>query len=176
MENKNLKNMIFVTIGSALQDFSRLIKRIDEIAPILQEEVVVQLGFTKYRPKNAKWFKFAPYNQAREYFKEAKIIIGHASAGPIMHAREFHKPLIIVPRNGSLNEHVDNHQMETANVVENSSETIEVVYDVKDLEKAIERAFQKIEQKLNYGPPASLEGLIACISDFVNRVSQNKGM
>ena len=168
--------MIFVTVGSAPHSFKRLIQEMDEIATRINNEVVIQKGLSCSNPVNAKCFDFVDYDDAINYFKDADVIVSHASAGPVLYARKFNKPLILVPRRGDLHEHVDNHQIETAHAIENSSEMIEVVYDVKDLEKAIERAFQKIKQKLNYGPPTSLEGLIACISDFVNKVSQNEGM
>ena len=161
--------MIFVTVGSAPQDFSRLIKKIDELASRVPEKFVVQLGFTKYKPANAQWFRFVAYDQARQYFRDADIIIGHASAGPIMHAREFHKPLIIFPRNGALHEHIDNHQMETARAIEGISEFIEVVYTEEDLLPAIQRALAKTAlcRQRQYAASESVESLIRCISEFL---------
>ncbi|MEW6170183.1 MAG: glycosyltransferase [Candidatus Omnitrophota bacterium] len=159
--------MIFVTIGSAPHDFSRLIEKIDEIAPLLQEEFIVQLGFTKYRPLNVKWFDFVPYQEALNYFKSARLIIGHASAGPIMHAREFHKPVIIVPRNGDLGEHVDNHQIETAQAVEGLTEFIEVIFNIEDLLSVIKKTLNKNISPEKYEKSKSLDSLIQYIKEYI---------
>lgn len=43
--------MIFVTIGTHPGQFDRLIKKIDEIAPQIDEEIIIQTGFTNYVPK-----------------------------------------------------------------------------------------------------------------------------
>ncbi len=166
--------MIFVTIGSAPQDFSRLIKKIDELAAGVKEEFVVQLGFTRYKPARAKWFDFVAYEEARRYFSDAKVIVGHASAGPLMHAREFRKPLVIFPRNGTLHEHIDNHQMETAAAIEGISEFIEVVYDEEKLLPAIERALKKTELCLQkpYVASGSVDSLVASIRSFVETLNK----
>lgn len=164
--------MIFVTVGGTSHSFNRLIQRMDEIASKIDNEVVIQKGWSSYETVKAKCFDFVDFDDAINYFKNADVIVSHASAGPLLYARKYNKPLILVPRRGDLNEHVDNHQMETVHAIKNSSEMIEIVYDVKDLEKAIERAIHKIEQNINYGPSVSLEGLTACISDFINTVNQ----
>ena len=166
--------MIFVTIGSAPHDFKRLIKKMDEISAQIDVEVVIQTGLSSYQPVHAKSFDFVEYDEVMDYFKDADMIVSHASAGPMLYARKFNKPLIMVPRRSDLSEHVDDHQMETSHAFEDSSEMIEVVYDVADLEEAIEKAYQKVKQNLNYGPPISLESLTECINSFVNNVKKNK--
>ncbi len=166
--------MIFVTIGSAPHDFKRLIKKMDEISAQINVEVVIQTGLSSYQPVHAKSFDFVEYDEVMDYFKDADLIVSHASAGPMLYARKFNKPLIMVPRRGDLNEHVDNHQMETSHALGGSSEMIEVVHDVADLGKAIERAYQKVRRNSNYGPPISLESLTECINSFINDVEKNK--
>ena len=166
--------MIFVTVGSAPHSFKRLIQKMDEIASAIDNEIVIQKGLSPYQPITAKSFDFVDYDVAMNYFKNADIIVSHASAGPILYARKFNKPLIMVPRRGDLHEHVDNHQMETARALGNSSEMIEVVYEINDLEEAIKRAHQKIRQNINYGPPCSIEGLTECIISFIKTVEKKQ--
>lgn len=165
--------MIFVTVGSAPHSFKRLIKKMDEIASMIDKEVVIQKGLSSYQPTSAKYFDFVDYDVAMNYFKDADVIVSHASAGPILYARKFNNPLIMVPRRGDLHEHVDNHQMETARALGDSSEMIEVVYDVDNLEEAIERAYQKTKENSSFGTPISLDGLTECISSFVNTANNN---
>ena len=42
--------MIFVTVGTHDQGFKRLVKKMDEIAGQIDEEVVMQIGSTDYKP------------------------------------------------------------------------------------------------------------------------------
>ena len=166
--------MIFVTIGSAPHDFKRLLKKMDEISTKIDDEIIIQTGLSSYQPVHAKSFGFVEYDEVMVYFKNADLIVSHASAGPMLYARKFNKPLIMVPRRGDLNEHIDNHQMETSDALDGSSEMVEVVYDVSDLEEAIKRAYQKVLQNSNYGPPISLGSLTECLKSFVNAVEKSK--
>ena len=164
--------MIFVTVGSAPHSFKRLVQKMDEIASEIDNKVVIQKGFTSYQPARAASFDFVDYADAISYFEKCEVVISHASAGPVLYARKFEKPLIIVPRNGSLKEHVDNHQMETAKALENSSEMIEIVYHTDDLSSAIRRALLKSSEGLRYEEAKSLKALVECVAEFVEDVAK----
>ena len=161
--------MIFATVGSAPHDFSRIVKEMDNIFLEVGEEIVVQKGFTKFIPSRVKYFDFVTYEQAISYYRDAKVIISHVSAGPVIYARKFNKPLVLMPRRGDLNEHIDNHQVETAKAIEGLSEMVEVVYNEGLLIEAVRRALNKIIEKKNYAPLTSLDELIMCISDYVRK-------
>ena len=57
--------MIFVTVGTHEQPFNRLIQKIDELKKdgVIQDEVIVQTGFSTYEPENCQWSKLIPYQQ-----------------------------------------------------------------------------------------------------------------
>lgn len=135
--------MIYVTVGSAIggAEFDRLIKKIDEIASHFEEEFVVQLGASNYLPKNFRWFHYIPFEKSLEYFEMAQLVIGHCGAGTIINAVSFGKPLIVMPRLVKFNENSDDHQLEIANLLE-QSQIARVVYDIKDLESVIQKALQ----------------------------------
>jgi UDP-N-acetylglucosamine transferase subunit ALG13 len=160
--------MIFVTVGSAPHDFTRLVKAADDIAGGTGIPMVIQRGFSVYTPRHAKYFDFVPYDDALELYRTADIIISHASAGPIMYARKSNKPLIVFPRSGDRHEHVDNHQLETAKAVEGSSPMLEVVYDAAGLPAAIERARARAASAEKYKEIRHLRSLVAAIAEFVN--------
>ena len=65
--------MIFITIGTHPDQFDRLLKRIDEIAPKLGEKIIIQRGFTKYVPKNCEYFDFV--DNIDDYYKKARLVI-----------------------------------------------------------------------------------------------------
>lgn len=140
--------MIFVTVGTHYQGFERLIKKIDEIAGKIDEEVIAQVGSTKYKPKNITYFSFIEDEEKfLDIYKKARIIITHAGIGNLFKIYSFQKPVIIVPRLKKFNEHVDDHQLEIAEVLKNEEEAV-IVYDVEELEDALNKA-KKIKIKEN---------------------------
>jgi len=129
--------MIFVTVGTYYLGFERLIKKMDEIAGIIDEEIIAQIGSTKYKPKNMTYFTFIEdENEILELYKKARIIVSHAGAGSILTIFNYTKPIIIVPRLKKFNEHIDDHQLEIAEVLKNKGKFI-LIYDVKNLEDAL---------------------------------------
>jgi len=69
--------MIFVAVGTT--DFDALIKKMDEIAPTLPEEVVMQIGNGQYVPGNCQYFRFAP--SLEPYYEDATIVVSHGGLG-----------------------------------------------------------------------------------------------
>jgi UDP-N-acetylglucosamine transferase subunit ALG13 len=137
--------MIYVTVGAGIggQEFERLIKKVDDIAPKFEEEFVVQLGASKYVPQNMKWFDYVSYEESLGYFRKAELVIGHCGAGTIINALGSGKPLIVIPRLLEFNEHADDHQLDLAALLE-KSQIARVVYDVEDLEAVIRNALEEV--------------------------------
>ncbi len=129
--------LIFVTVGTHNQDFTRLVKEMDEIAGKIDEKVVIQTGHTIYVPKNAEHFDFGSRKELKRLNKKARIIITHGGAGSIIFALQFHKPTIVVPRLKRFGEHINDHQLELTKKLEEGSKVLGV-YDIENLEKKIE--------------------------------------
>ena len=51
--------MIFVTVGTHEQPFDRLIRKVDALKKqgVIQEEVIMQTGFSTYEPECCQWSK-----------------------------------------------------------------------------------------------------------------------
>lgn len=128
--------MIFVTVGTHYQGFERLVRKMDEIAAEIDEEVVMQTGYTEYQPQNAKWFRFKDYDEILDIYKSANIIVSHAGAGTLLDSLSFEKQIIVVPRLKKFNEHIDDQQLELAEALENSGRAA-AVYDIEKLEEVI---------------------------------------
>lgn len=156
--------MIFVTVGTA-RDFSRLIKKIDEIAVRLKERVVIQKGCTKYEPKNCKYFDWIPREEFLNYIKKAKIVITHGGVGTILLSLSYNKPTIVVPRRKKYNEHRNDHQMDIAKELEKDNSAF-VCYDVDDLEKIIKKARRFKVKKIK----KEKEKLERALDDFIKGV------
>lgn len=156
--------MIFVTVGTHYKGFERLIKEMDNIAEGIDEEVIMQIGATEYRPKNGSYFDFADDNTIMDLFRKARIIISHAGAGTILSALALEKPLVLVPRLKEFFEAVDNQQLELTEILSLQKKAI-AVYNINDLEKALKDSgnlergnFSKSERLVDY-----LRASIRCI-------------
>jgi|ETNmetMinimDraft_23_1059889.scaffolds.fasta_scaffold08543_3 UDP-N-acetylglucosamine transferase subunit ALG13 len=128
--------MIFVTVGTHNQSFDRLVKKVDEIAENLEEDVIIQRGHTVYKPKRANFFDFASRDKMRQMMKNARVILSHGGAGSIIFALKAKKPLIVVPRLFSFGEHVNDHQLELVQALE-EDKRVRAVYDIDDLDNAL---------------------------------------
>lgn len=129
--------MIFVTIGMHPEGFERLIKKMDEIAGKINEEVVMQIGATKYTPQNAKHFDFTTEQEIKELCQKARVVVTHG-AMTIVDALEEGTPVIAVPRLKKYGEVIDDHQLYLVQELEKEGK-VTAVYDVEELEEALER-------------------------------------
>ena len=131
--------MIFVTVGTNNVGFDRLIKKMDEIAGRIDKKVIMQIGYSYYNPNNAQWFKFLKYDEIKNFYNDADIIVSHAGTSTMLDILSLEKPYIIVPRLKEYGENIHSQQMELAKALENNK-NVSVVYDINDLENQIERA------------------------------------
>ncbi len=141
--------MIFVTVGTHEQQFNRLIKEIDRLKKegIIQEDVLMQTGFSTYEPKYCEWKKMLSYNEMNEMYEKADIIITHGGPASFMKALEMKKVPIVVPRQAQFDEHVNDHQVDFVKLVEDRFNNIIGVYDIADLEHVIVNFNQTLTNK-----------------------------
>lgn len=141
--------MIFVTVGTHEQQFNRLIKEIDRLKEegIIQEDVLMQTGFSTYEPKYCEWKKMLSYNEMNEMYDKADIIITHGGPASFMKALEMKKVPIVVPRQAQFDEHVNDHQIDFVKLVEDRFNNIIGVYDIADLENVIVNFNQTLTNK-----------------------------
>jgi UDP-N-acetylglucosamine transferase subunit ALG13 len=133
--------MIFVTVGTHSQGLDRLIKKMDEIAGKIDEEVIMQIGSSKYRPKNARYFDFInDFENIIELNRKARIVVCHGGAGTIITALDEGTPVIAVPRLKKYEEHINDHQLELVDALSTSGKIL-AVYDIELLEKALNSPF-----------------------------------
>ena len=67
--------MIFVTTGTC-EPFDRLLHAVD--AASIDEELVVQHGFSPVRPHGARCVEFLPFAELVELVREARVVVTHA--------------------------------------------------------------------------------------------------
>lgn len=135
--------MILVSVGTSDFNFDRLLKLIDDLCEenILNgEDIIAQIGYTSYIPKNYKYFNFVEKDKMDKYVEQSEYIIMHSGVGTIIGSLKNKKKIIVFPRLGIYNEHVDNHQLEIAKLffdkkyillAEDKSQLIECVKNIK---------------------------------------------
>ncbi len=80
--------MIFVTVGTHEQQFDRLVREVDRLREdrLIEDEVVIQTGFSIYEPAFCEWNRLYPYRQmvilqtARIYIDTSGKVPGWRSA------------------------------------------------------------------------------------------------
>lgn len=133
--------MIFVTVGTHEQQFDRLIRFVDEWKNQndITEEVIIQTGFSKYKPIYCQWSEMFPYQKMVEYAEKARVIITHGGPSSIMLALRASKIPIVVPRQQKYDEHVNNHQLEFSRFIQKHQGNIIMVEDVEALKGTLEQ-------------------------------------
>lgn len=104
--------MIFVTIGTQKQSFARLFNLIEHSELLKDENIIAQVGNTKFQSKIMKIYEFLSEEQMREYINEAEFVICHGGVGSIFNALNMEKKVLAVPRLKKYEEHIDDHQLE----------------------------------------------------------------
>jgi UDP-N-acetylglucosamine transferase subunit ALG13 len=82
--------MIFVTVGTT--DFDALAARMDELAPALGEDVIMQTGRGLYTPLHCRSFRFAP--SLEQYYDQARLVVSHGGLGTLVEVMRRGKPII----------------------------------------------------------------------------------
>ncbi|SFG89128.1 UDP-N-acetylglucosamine transferase subunit ALG13 [Palleronia marisminoris] len=113
--------MIFATVGTQLP-FPRLTASLADLAGSLDEDIAVQAGRgpdTSLQAPGLQLHETLTPAEFEKHFKAARVIVAHAGIGTILSARQWGKPLVILPRRHALGEHRNDHQIATAHQVEN---------------------------------------------------------
>ncbi len=131
--------MIFVTVGTHEQPFNRLLEYIDNLKrdSLITEDVIMQTGFSTYRPKYCEWSKLLPYKQIEKNVQDAHIVITHGGPASFVMPLQIGKTPIVVPRQHQFGEHVNDHQVDFVKAVSQRMGTIIPVIDINELQDKI---------------------------------------
>ncbi len=140
--------MIFVTVGTHEQPFNRLVKKMDLIAKALNEKVIIQSGYSTYIPQYAEYKKFMDYEEMKQNYDKARIIVTHGGPSSFLDAVQLGKIPIVVPRQKKYEEHINNHQVNFCLKVQKKDNNIIVLLDENELVTTIKN-YDKIVSKMN---------------------------
>lgn len=138
--------MIFVTLGTQRQSFKRLLEEIENCTILKNEEIIAQVGYTKYESENIKMVDFMDSEQFNNYMASAEFVITHGGVGSIFTALLNNKKVIAMPRLKKYGEHVDNHQIE---ICEKLADLNHIVYYNPD-DSNNEEIPETLESKINF--------------------------
>ena len=140
--------MTLVLLGTQNNSFHRLLEEVEKNIKnkTIQEEVIVQAGYTKFESKNMKIIDLMSKEELAEYQDKASLIITHGGVGSIISSIEKGKKVIAVPRLKKYKEHVNDHQLDIINSF-NDAGYIIGIQEVSELPKALEMAKKFIPQK-----------------------------
>ena len=135
--------MILVLLGTQNNSFHRLLEEIEKNVENgkINEEVVVQAGYTKFEPHTQKQaikvFNTIPKKELDSLIEKANIVISHGGVGSMVTANQKGKKVIAVPRYKKYHEHVNDHQVETIEIFAKKGYVMPLK-DVENLGQALE--------------------------------------
>lgn len=142
--------MIFVTVGTHEQQFNRLVEYVDHLKADgrIQEDVIIQTGFSTYEPRHCQWQKLYPYPEMVQLVEQARIVITHGGPSSFIMPLQVGKIPVVVPRQKQFDEHVNNHQLEFCREVDARQKNIILVEDVHMLESVLS-GYDTLAEKMN---------------------------
>lgn len=159
-----LKPKIFIPLGTQKFPFGRLINAFNSLVErgvFAEDEIVMQSTVYDVEPK-FKHVGLISLDEFNHYLNESEIIVTHAGVNSIISCMNRKKAFIVVPRLSKYGEHVDDHQLEIAKLMESQFNVL-VLWDMMLLEQLLEHAKQHI-----YKPWVSKKDvLIQCIRESI---------
>jgi UDP-N-acetylglucosamine transferase subunit ALG13 len=155
--------MIFITVGSDIP-FDRLIRAVDRWARQRgRRDVFAQIGTNAWQPEHIPFVPMLEPAAFREQLTAATMVVGHAGMGTILSALQYSKPLIVMPRRGSLGETRNDHQVATARRLLEMGK-IHAAFDDDELFSLLDRMDELHAQRPI--PPYASSGIVRALQGF----------
>lgn len=141
--------MIFVSVGTHPDPFSRLLNEVARLADgnVLKGKIIVQSGYTDFTHAKMDVHSFMSPHEFEKTIRDADVFITHAGEGNIGWAIQANTPMVIVPRRKKFGEHTNDHQLELAHAAEKEKYGV-VVYDIENLANAVLDAQKTVPGKV----------------------------
>lgn len=159
----------FVTLGLDRKPFTRLLELVDEAVErnLLDRDSLVQRGHTPYSTENFRVVDFLPFTEMLQATKEADLVITHAGVGSALLCLNAGRIPLLMPREGKRGEHVDDHQIEFAEVMVRRSKAI-AAFDEKDFFACLEQAGAWCKQSSTNGDLSLEPELVKSLKVLLN--------
>jgi UDP-N-acetylglucosamine transferase subunit ALG13 len=104
---------VFATVGTDHHRFCRLVQWVDDWVDANADQGVtgfIQIG-TSPAPRRSRSSAYLGYDEMEHAMRRARAVVTHGGPGSIMLCASLGKKPIVMPRQASLDEHVDDHQV-----------------------------------------------------------------
>lgn len=169
MRARNGSPLVFVTVGTDHHRFDRLMDAMDEWTTRNPGVgVFVQHG-TAHPVRGAESSPFLRPERFRELLAAASAVVCPGGPGGIMETRAAGLRPIVMPRRGSLGEHVDDHQLAFSRFLA-EHDLVTLAEDAGDLFDALDRVVadpQTYAIPANHDSPAGIAGVATRIDALV---------
>lgn len=159
--------MIFVTVGTQSNGFQRCLKEVEYLVSKynITEEIVAQIGYTKFHSDKFKCFDFITENQYTEFVSKARLIITHAGSGALFQSMKHGKKVIAMARLHRYNEIADDHQLELLSKLSNDGYIL-------DGTESLEKAYLKLG---NFSPRELdfKNDIVSCLDSYISKYLKN---
>lgn len=139
--------MIFVSLGTQDKAFVRILDILENAD--IDEEIIVQAGFTKYQSNKLKIYEYLEVDKMNQLISEARIIICHGGVGTIMKALDASKVVIACPRLAKYGEHQNDHQLQIVNNFSKNGYLL-ALNDGDDIHELLKRADSFKPKKIEF--------------------------
>ncbi len=156
--------MILVALGTQDKQFFRLVRIIDNAINkgIIKDEVVVQLGSTKYSSSNMKMYSYISGDKLQKFMDEADLIVCHGGVGIITDSLKKGKKVFAMPRLREFNEHRNNHQ----NQLVDKFNELGYIKKITSYDNFV-KEYKKLDKFKPKKPTFNNKKILDIISDFI---------
>ncbi|WP_027090049.1 PssE/Cps14G family polysaccharide biosynthesis glycosyltransferase [Thomasclavelia saccharogumia] len=156
---------IFVMFGTQDKRFDRLLNAILESKFVKENDVYVQLGYTKGTYQGINCQEYYSEEELNHQIKIADLVITHAGVGAIVASLKQKKRTIVVPRLGKYKEQNNDHQVQIMERF-NKQGYIIPCNDLSKLDEIVNQAhtFEPKEYR------TEKQGIIDEIINFINNI------
>lgn len=124
--------MVFITLGTQGNQFTRCLQMVEELIQTLhpEHEFIAQIGNTKFDSYTIKCLDYVSESDFKEYIDKADVIISHAGSGALFSAIQKHKKCIAVARLKKYNEMLNDHQTELVRKLTSEGYILDGTYSI----------------------------------------------
>jgi len=140
-------------VGTHEQPFDRLVREIDRLET--GERRIIQYGYSTYTPVSSEGSKFLTFDEVRNYIQSADVVITHSGTGSVMLALSLGKLPIVAPRYRKYGEHIDDHQLQLVQGLEEEGMVVPY-YDGDDLSERITEVLEQMSKVRQIEPDPRL--------------------
>lgn len=132
---------LFVPLGTQRFPFNRLVQELNRLVTEGKygaDEIIMQSSIYDVQPI-FQHHNLISVDLFNKFIDSAELVITHGGVNSIISCMKRKKPIVIVPRLMEYGEHVDNHQVEIAELMKKKYGIV-VVEDMRNISESIEIA------------------------------------